>query len=222
MPLTCFLLSPSSSNKEINISKRRLKTTRKQVKHVCIVIHVQRESVANKTESQRWQFSFQSGWKQVTIDVLEHPALSITECLDVTITDLLESKSLSFEDEALNQLLWCFTRIKYPSNIQPSLDSVLQLNQLLRSCSVILDCFKDLVVRWLKKRDTRNSHSTGLSRWQHAVACDRQALINYSHLLGAIQHYICPSYTSTTGKDRLLFGERISLASLPIVMGHFQ
>ena len=170
--------------------KEAIKTTRKQVKHVCIVIHVQRESVAIKTESQRWQFSFQSGWKQVTIDVLEHPVLSITECLDGTITDLLESKSLSFEDEALNQLLWCFTRIKYPSSMQPSLDAVLQINQLLKSCSVILECFKDLVVRWLKKRDAQNLHSTGLSRWQYTVACDREALINYSHLLGAIQHYI--------------------------------
>ena len=33
----------------------------KQMKHVCIVVHVQRESEVNEAQSQRWQFSFQSG-----------------------------------------------------------------------------------------------------------------------------------------------------------------
>ena len=168
--------------------RERIETTQKQIKHVCMVIHAQRESKANEAEIQRWQFSFQSGWKQVTIDVLEDPALSITDCLDASITDLLESKSLSFEYEALNQFLWCFTRIKYPVTHQPSLDDILHLELLLRSSPELLTCLKDIVIRWLRKRGIENSKDP--LRWQLAVACDRQALINSSHLMGAIQHYI--------------------------------
>ena len=170
--------------------KERMETTQKQIKHVCVVIHVQRESKANEAGIQRWQFSFQSGWKQVTIDVLEEPALSITDCLDASITDLLESKSFSFEDEASNQFLWCFTRIKYPITHQPSLDAILHLEQSLRSSPELLRCFKDIVMRWLRKRGIQNSQWKDPFRWQLAVACDRQALINSSHLMGAIQHYV--------------------------------
>ena len=170
--------------------KEMMETTQKQIKHVCVVIHVQRESKANEAGIQRWQFSFQSGWKQVTIDVLEESALSITDCLDASITDLLESKSLSFEDEASNQFLWCFTRIKYPITHQPSVDAILHLEQSLRSSPELLRCFKDIVMRWLRKRGIENSQWKDPLRWQLAVACDRQALINSSHLMGAIQHYV--------------------------------
>ena len=164
----------------------------KQLKHVCIVVHVQRESEANEVQSQRWQFSFQSGWKQVTIDVLENPALSITDCLDVSIMDLLETKALSFVDIASNQFLWCFTRIKYPAIHQPTVDTIVRLEQLLRSSSnsKILECFKELVKRWLEKREHKDSHQPDASSWQFSVACDRQALINSSHLVGAIQHHV--------------------------------
>ena len=170
--------------------KEALETNPKQIKHVCIVIHVQRESEANSVENQRWQFSFQSGWKQVTIDVLEDPVLSVTECLDVSVVELLESKTLSFEDVASNQFLWCFTRIKYLATHQPALDVILQLENLLRSSPKILTCFKELVNRWLTKRDNVNSHQTDRPSWQYSVACDRQALINSSHLVGAIQHHV--------------------------------
>lgn len=161
-----------------------------QVKHVCIVIHVQRESETNKVENQRWQFSFQSGWKQVTIDVLEEPVLPVTECLDISVIELLESKTLSFEDVASKQFLWCFFRIKYAPSVQPPWDEILQLEDLLRSSPKILACLKELVRRWLQKRDTLNTHGQDLPSWQYFVACDRQALINSSHLAGAIQHHV--------------------------------
>ena len=170
--------------------KRALDTNEWQVKHVCIVIHVQRESEANKVENKSWQFSFQSGWKQVTIDILEEPVLPVTECLDISVIKLLESKTLSFEDVASNQFLWCFCRIKYAPSVQPAWNEILQLEGLLRSSPKILACLKELVSRWLLKRDTLNTHREDLPSWQFFVACDRQALINSSHLAGAIQHHV--------------------------------
>ena len=170
--------------------KEVVTANRKEIKHVCIIIHVQRESDASEAQNQRWQFSFQSGWQQVTIDVLEDPVLSITECLDVSIMDLLESKALSFEDVASNHFLWCFTRIKYPAIRQPSLDTILQLEKVLTSSPKILECFKELVKWWLTKRAQDDSDQADCPSWQYSVACDRQALINSSHLVGAIQHHV--------------------------------
>lgn len=169
--------------------KRAIDKNQWRVKHVCIVIHVQRESEANKAENQRWQFSFQSGWKQVMIDVLEDTVLPVTECLDVSVMQLLESKALSFEDVASEQFLWCFFRIKYPPFVQPPWDDILQLEDLLRSSPKILACFKELVSRWLAKRAALDLHGD-LPSWQYFVACDRQALINSLHLVGAIQHHV--------------------------------
>ena len=172
--------------------KDAMEQDQKQLKHVCIVVHVQRESEVNEAQSQCWQFSFQSGWEQATIDVLENPPLPITDCLDVSIMDLLETKALSFEDVASDQFLWCFTRIKYPAIHQPTVDAIVQLEQLLRSPSnsTILECFKEIVKRWLKKREHLGTHHPDAHSWQFSVACDRQALINSSHLVGAIQHHV--------------------------------
>ena len=170
--------------------KRAIDKNQRQVKHVCIVIHVQRESEANKAENQRWQFSFQSGWKQVTIDVLEDTVLTVTECLDISVMELLESKTLSFEEVASNQFLWCFFRIKYSPSVQPPWEDILHLEYRLRSSPKILACFKELVNRWLAKRVAFDSHEEDRPSWQYFVACDRQALINSSHLVGAIQHHL--------------------------------
>ena len=172
--------------------KETMEADQIQIKNVCIVVHVQRESDANEVESQRWQFSFQSGWKQVTIDVLEPPVLPINECLDISVIDLLETKALSFMEVASNEFLWCFTRIKYPATRQPSVDVIVQLEHLLRlpSNSKILECFKELVKRWMNKRDNDTLEQPGGRKWQFSVACDRQALISSSHLVGAIQHHV--------------------------------
>ena len=173
-------------------NKESTETAQSQIKHVCIIVHVQRESDANEVESQHWQFSFQSGWKQVTIDVLEPPVLPITECLDASVIDLMDTKSLSFIEVASNEFLWCFTRIKYPAIRQRSVDEILKIEQQLRwhSNLKILECFKELVKRWLNKRLLDSFQHPEGRTWQFSVACDRQALIRSSHLVGAIQHYV--------------------------------
>ena len=172
--------------------KESMETAQSQIKHVCIIVHVLRESDANEVESQHWQFSFQSGWKQVTVDILEPPVLPITECLDASVTDLMDTKSLSFIEVASNEFLWCFTRIKYPAIRQPSVDEILKTEQLLRlhSSLKILECFKELVKRWLNNRLLDSFQHPRSRTWLFSVACDRQALIRYSHLVGAIQHYV--------------------------------
>ncbi|KAJ7381008.1 hypothetical protein OS493_004603 [Desmophyllum pertusum] len=160
-------------------------------KHVCIIVHVQRASKSQKVESPQWQFSFQSGWKQVTIDTLEKPVLSIIELLDVQVTDLLDTESFSFERIAWDQLWWCFTRIKYSSILQEStLNAVKHLVKWLKSSPMMMECFKKIVVRFLKKAENDHDHDPLQSfSWLVTVACDRLALVKSTTLVEAIQHH---------------------------------
>lgn len=159
-------------------------------KHVCIIVHVQRSSKIRKVESPQWQFSFLSGWEQVTIDTLEEPVISILALLEKKVTDLLDTESFSFKRIASDQLLWCFTRIKYSSIKQPTLDSVLHKVKWLKSSPVMMECFKRIVVQLLKKKENENFHDPlqNLS-WLVTVASNRLALVNSSTLVGAIEQY---------------------------------
>ena len=161
---------------------------RKLRKHVCIVIHMQRE---NQEDLHPWQFNFLSGWKQVMIDVLEEPSFSLTNILGVDIADLLDSNELAFRKIAIDQILWCFTCIKYTSK-QRSLEDILYLVHQLTSSETIFLTFKELVKQWIIDQTSNDEISQiEVARpWQISVACDRQGLINSSTLVGAMQHYV--------------------------------
>ncbi|XP_022802189.1 uncharacterized protein LOC111339738 isoform X1 [Stylophora pistillata] len=159
-------------------------------KHVCLVVHVQRLSKARETDCPQWQFSFQSGWEQVAIDTLEEPMQPITELLEAQVTDLLCTQSFPFEEIANDQLWWCFTRIKYSSMYEPKLHVVRELVNWLKSSSVIMECFKKIVLRLLEKDESSSGHDLlATSSWLVKVASDRLALINSSTLVEAIKHH---------------------------------
>ncbi len=159
-------------------------------KHVCIIVHVQRASKIKKVDFPQWQFSFLSGWKQVTIDTLEEPVMPVLALLEEKVTDLLDTESFSFERIASDQLLWCFTRIKYSSIQQPTLDAVLHKVKWLKSSPMIMECFKKIVVQLLRKKENGNCHDPLQSlSWLVTVASDRLALVNSSTLVGAIEHH---------------------------------
>ena len=159
-------------------------------KHVCIIVHVQRASKCKAVESPQWQFSFLSGWKQVAIDTLEEPIMPIMSLLEENVTDLLDTESFSFERIASDQLLWCFTRIKYSPAQQPTLDAVLHLVKQLKSSPAVMKSFKKIVVNLLRKDESGKSHDSLQSlSWLMIVASDRLALVNSSTLVGTIEHH---------------------------------
>lgn len=159
-------------------------------KHVCIIVHVQRASKCKEVDCPQWQFSFLSGWKQVTIDTLEEPVMPIMALLEENVTDLLDTESFSFERIASDQLLWCFTRIKYSSVQQPTLDTVLHLVKQLKSSPAMMKCFKKIVVNLIRKEENGKAHDSVESlSWLVIVASDRLALVNSSTLVGAIEHH---------------------------------
>ena len=101
----------------------------KTVKHVCIVVHVQR---GEATDSVPWQFSFLCGWRQVFLDVLQAPPVPLSVILGESVEQFLRSSIWPIRKIARNDLLWCFTCIKYARGQRP-VDAVLRIAKNLCS-----------------------------------------------------------------------------------------
>ncbi|KAK3713136.1 hypothetical protein QZH41_001215 [Actinostola sp. cb2023] len=158
-------------------------------KHVCIVIHLRRSvQTDDEVYHQLWQFNFLSGWEQVMIDALEKPSIQIKEMLEYTVIDVLQSKSVPFRKVAADQLLWCFTRIKYPPLKTPHLGDISSLVATITSSAEIMNSFMKLCCRWIENE--LDVSKSAFYRWHIAVACNRQNLINSSTLVKAMEYYI--------------------------------
>ena len=161
----------------------------KQKKHVCIVVHVQRGTTAHDVP---WQFSFLCGWKQVFLDVLEDTPVSLNEIRTESVQKLLTSSIWPLRRIAQNDLLWCFTCIKYIRNQRP-LDSILRIAKSLFSSEKVYQAIEELILQWVKTNGYEEDDITVSSfneSWQVKVACDRQALVNSSTLYGAMEQHV--------------------------------
>lgn len=156
-------------------------------KHVCIVVHLQRGTTSNNVQ---WQFSFLCGWKQVFLDVLEAPPVSLNEIRSESIQTLLTSSIWPLRKLAQNDLLWCFTCIKYTRN-QRSFDTILHYAKNLFNSDSVYPVIEQLLLQWVNTNCDEAYEEAGFSdRWQVKVACDRQALINSSTLYCAMEHHV--------------------------------
>jgi hypothetical protein len=95
-------------------------------KHVLILLHLQRGLVSS--ENDRWQFNFQCGWGQITIDTIEEPAngIPLSSLLDGLVQELLtKSDTFSLKKCIQESVNWALLCIKYP----PSKESVNRINK---------------------------------------------------------------------------------------------
>ncbi len=56
-------------------------------KSVFILIHLQR----GMKNSEKWQLNFMCGWKQLSVDNLEHPKIPLTKVLGGSVVQLIDS-----------------------------------------------------------------------------------------------------------------------------------
>ena len=86
------------------------------MKHVFIVLHMQRDNESGHISSD---FTFY--WKQMTIESLESPKISLINLLDKSLYDIINSElfdkivnsTMPFEKILKDELLWCFSCIEY-------------------------------------------------------------------------------------------------------------
>ena len=161
-------------------------------KHVCIVVHVQR---GEDDESIPWRFSFLCGWRQVFLDVLETPAAPLNEIRGKSVHALLASTKWPTLRIEQNDLLSCFTAIKYTQN-QRSPESVSHIAKNLFNSDKVSRAIERLILQSLEL----NSFGDHEDNWQVNVACNRQSLINSSTLNYAMEHFVSRTVQSPLAK----------------------
>ena len=166
---------------------------RQGFKHVCIVVHVQRRKAA---DSVPWQFSFLCGWRQVFLDVVEAPPVPLNEILRQSAQKLLTS-FWPIHRITRNDLLWCFTCIKYTRGQRP-LDTVLHIAKNLFSSKKVSQVIEKLILQSIRLEQDEDTNSK--ENWQLKVACDRQSLVNSSTFYSALERFVSKFVRNTFAK----------------------
>jgi hypothetical protein len=80
------------------------------MKHVCIILHINRDQ-----ESTFESLNFVCGWKQMTIETLSGNDIPTSDLLNGSLSNIVTS-TYPFEKILSQELSWCLSCIKYPSN----------------------------------------------------------------------------------------------------------
>ncbi|CAG8487332.1 35591_t:CDS:10 [Gigaspora margarita] len=148
----------------------------KQVKHVCMIIHLRKENAASMPS-----FNFLCGWDLYVIETLitqEYPLLAY---LDKSLINVLE-KIYTFDRVIDHELLWCLLRIEFPPSDEQA--------NYIRSLVQKIPQHKEFM-NWMKTKTFEWLHNNEFNDWQLEVALNKKDLYLYSSFLTALQIYIC-------------------------------
>ncbi|CAG8527830.1 33218_t:CDS:10, partial [Gigaspora margarita] len=148
----------------------------KQVKHVCIILHLRKENLISTISS----FNFMCGWDLFTIETLTPQEHSSKAYLDKDLISILET-IYTFEDVVDCELIWCLTRIEFPSSYK-SADYIKSLAQKIPRHKQFMNWMKDRTIEYL--------HNNQFKDWQLEVAINKKDLYLSSSFLTALQTYI--------------------------------
>ncbi|KAF0538645.1 e3 ubiquitin-protein ligase [Gigaspora margarita] len=149
----------------------------KQVKHVCMILHLKKENATSTISS----FNFMCGWDLFAIETLIPQDSTLQDYLDKDLINVLET-TYTFEKILDRELLWCLLCIEFP----PSCESADYIRSLVQK----IPRHKELM-NWIKERTFEWLHDKQFKDWQLNIAINRKDLYLYSSFLTALQMYIC-------------------------------
>lgn len=154
-------------------------------KMICIIVHLE-------GLSEHWQMSFLSHWRQATIDALEEPDVPIYKILGKSVVSLMNDNVLSLNTIMADNLMWCFSRLKYSQSSEESIAA--QINYL-KTSNIMMKYLEAIVLRWITKHhgvqdDTCLVSCLRACKWQVQIACDKKALLTSSTLSNALLRHI--------------------------------
>ncbi|RIA89917.1 hypothetical protein C1645_805996 [Glomus cerebriforme] len=145
------------------------------IKHACIILHIHRDQ-----ESTLASFNFMCGWKQMTIETLSGSEIPTSGLLDGSLSRIINS-AYPFEKILLQELLWCLSCMRYPSN-DKSINHIETLNERILENPTFIKYLKERTFKWIEK----NSESD----WQYKIASNKQNLYPYPSFSVALQAHI--------------------------------
>ncbi|CAG8574733.1 752_t:CDS:10, partial [Racocetra persica] len=155
------------------LSADKFSENTKPLKHVCIILHVQRK---NDTKPS---FNFMCGWDLVTIETLEPQKHHLLDYLDGNMSQILDN-TYKFEEIIEQELFWCLLCMRFQS--PKSVDYIKFLYKQIPRHTTLIECLKIRSLEWLQENAPEN--------WQFQVATNKTDLHLYSSFSIALQTYI--------------------------------
>lgn len=153
------------------------------LKHVVLVMHLNRERHTLLRDREDWQFDFLCGWRMISIDTVRPSEASVRDLQELTVDQILTTvSSMSFRKVLKSVLMWCFTCIKYPIAGSVVVNHIKTLFSKITADASLQRLFEDLIINFLKSQPEPD--------WQVEIACDRRLLRLNSTFLGALCEYI--------------------------------
>ncbi|RIA92696.1 hypothetical protein C1645_804473 [Glomus cerebriforme] len=125
-------------------------------------------------------FNFMCGWKQMNIETLSGSEISTSGLLDGSLPRIINSV-YPFEKILSQELLWCLSCMRYPSN-DKSINHIETLNERILENPTFIKYLKERTFKWIEK----NSESD----WQYKIASNKQNLYPYPSFSVALQAHI--------------------------------
>ncbi|GBC10143.1 hypothetical protein RclHR1_09380003 [Rhizophagus clarus] len=153
------------------LRKKEMKQIRqKHMKYACIIFHIHRDQ----------EFTLESfiyGWKQVTIETLSRDDIPTSNLLDRSLSEIINF-TYRFEKILQQEILWCLSCMKYPSNDR-SANHIKILSEKILDYPKFIECLKIRIVEWIEEKSTND--------WQYKVASNKQNLYSYTSFSLALQ-----------------------------------
>ncbi|GBB84048.1 hypothetical protein RclHR1_10690011 [Rhizophagus clarus] len=158
------------TKKEINQIEKRI-----PMKHACIILHIHRDQ-----EFTPISFNSMCGWKQVTIETLLKNDIHTSNLLDGSLPEIINSTHL-FEKILQQEMLWCLSCMKYPSNDR-SVNHIKILSEKILDYPKFIECLKIRILEWIEEKSTDD--------WKYKVASNKKILYPYASFSLALQEHI--------------------------------
>ena len=185
------------------------------VKHTCIVVHIERDqNVGGLTSSFPWQFNFNCGWQQVTLDVLEQPKLQIEEVIQMSVGDIC-AKAVDIVEVIKEKLLWCFSCISYADQSK-DVTEILKLIRRITESPDLIECFSRQILKDIQDEVPVDVDRCSIDEtaWQVSVACEHELLFECASFTSALLEHVKRRIGQPLFKIILLFGEKQCMEQL--------
>nr|XP_024402110.1 uncharacterized protein LOC112295119 isoform X3 [Physcomitrium patens] len=152
-------------------------------KHVVFILHSHRgeQEIASS-------FTFLSGWKQLTLDLLHQANTEYWQYLDKSIADLVRSERFREGNNLMVKVLtWSFLCIKYPRGKQ-SANYCLEMVQRICNDKHLCECFVQRALIWLDAVAKKEQEIGKF--WQTSVVCNPGRLALALNLHSALITYV--------------------------------
>eukprot|EP01046_Picozoa_sp_COSAG06_P043487 COSAG06_NODE_5702_length_3313_cov_2.543559_1_plen_631_part_10 len=151
-------------------------------KHVCIMVHVDREPAADEAS---WQFNFLSSWDQVTLDSLAPHEVDIRMLRTQAIENAFKLKNV--ENVMREEISTCLYDIGYPAGSKAAehIRTMVALMSAPTDYSAnFITNLKTRVIEWLSRDAQRDS------LWVQRLACKRRYLNESTTLANAVVRHM--------------------------------